>query len=189
MRARSGFVCPHAGWMRRRLRVRFVPEGTTFQEKPTRRDSRDPRCCRRWASQVHCQVQTDSARHARTFLRAAGAPVRTSLGGGYVLSGAVLGAEECKPIPKARIEFWLANPSGDYDDAHRATVSFSAREEGTASRAMCPSPTGAGRRTSTFGLGCVAMRSLLRNTTRSVLRRRRTSTWSSWRSEDALNVT
>jgi hypothetical protein len=27
------------------------------------------------------------------------------------------------------------------------------------------------------------------NTTRSVLRRRRTSTWSSWRSEDALNVT
>ena len=41
---------------------------------------------RRWASQVHRQVQTDSARHARTFLRAAGAPLRTSLGGGYVLS-------------------------------------------------------------------------------------------------------
>jgi protocatechuate 3,4-dioxygenase beta subunit len=51
-----------------------------------------------------------------------GAPVRTSVGSGYVLSGTVLAAEECKPIPNARIEFWLANPSGEYDDAHRATV-------------------------------------------------------------------
>jgi catechol 1,2-dioxygenase len=51
-----------------------------------------------------------------------GAPVRTSVGRGYVLSGAVLAAEECKPIPNARMEFWLANPRGDYDDAHRATV-------------------------------------------------------------------
>jgi catechol 1,2-dioxygenase len=51
-----------------------------------------------------------------------GAPVRTSVGSGYVLSGAVLAAAECKPIPNARIEFWLANPRGDYDDAHRATV-------------------------------------------------------------------
>jgi protocatechuate 3,4-dioxygenase beta subunit len=50
------------------------------------------------------------------------APVRTSVGSGYVLSGRVLKAEECKPIPNARIEFWLANPRGDYDDAHRATV-------------------------------------------------------------------
>jgi protocatechuate 3,4-dioxygenase beta subunit len=51
-----------------------------------------------------------------------GAPVRTRVGSGYELSGTVLAAEECKPIPKARIEFWLANPRGDYDDAHRATV-------------------------------------------------------------------
>src|SRR5215211_4586096 len=51
-----------------------------------------------------------------------GAPVRTSVGSGYVLSGAVLAADECKPIGNARIEFWLANPRGDYDDAHRATV-------------------------------------------------------------------
>jgi len=51
-----------------------------------------------------------------------GAPVRTSVGSGYVLSGTVLSAEECKPIRNARIEFWLANPSGEYDDAHRATV-------------------------------------------------------------------
>jgi catechol 1,2-dioxygenase len=51
-----------------------------------------------------------------------GAPVRTSVGSGYVLSGAVLAADDCKPIRNARIEFWLANPKGEYDDAHRATV-------------------------------------------------------------------
>jgi catechol 1,2-dioxygenase len=51
-----------------------------------------------------------------------GAPVRTSVGSGYVLSGRVLAAKECKPIPSARIEFWLANPRGEYDDAHRVTV-------------------------------------------------------------------
>ena len=51
-----------------------------------------------------------------------GAPIRTSVGSGYVLSGTVLAAEECKPIRDAPIEFWLANPRGDYDDAHRATV-------------------------------------------------------------------
>jgi catechol 1,2-dioxygenase len=58
-----------------------------------------------------------------------GAPVRTSVGSGYVLSGAVLATAECKPIPKAKIEFWLANPRGDYDDAHRATVFASERGE------------------------------------------------------------
>ena len=58
-----------------------------------------------------------------------GAPVRTSVGSGYALSGAVLAAKECKPIPNARIEFWLANPSGDYDDAHRATVLAGQRGE------------------------------------------------------------
>jgi protocatechuate 3,4-dioxygenase beta subunit len=51
-----------------------------------------------------------------------GAPVRTSVGSGYVLSGAVLAADDCKPIGNARIEFWLANSRGEYDDAHRATV-------------------------------------------------------------------
>jgi catechol 1,2-dioxygenase len=57
------------------------------------------------------------------------APVRTSVGSGYVLSGRVLAAAECKPIPNAHIEFWLANPRGDYDDAHRATVFAGERGE------------------------------------------------------------
>ncbi len=51
-----------------------------------------------------------------------GSPVRTSVGSGYVLSGAVLAADGCRPIGHARIEFWLANAEGEYDDAHRATV-------------------------------------------------------------------
>jgi catechol 1,2-dioxygenase len=58
-----------------------------------------------------------------------GAPVRTSVGSGYDLFGTVLAAQECKPIPNARMEFWLANPRGNYDDAHRATVFAGQRGE------------------------------------------------------------
>ena len=51
-----------------------------------------------------------------------GAPVRSKVGSGYVLRGVVRSAATCKPIARARIEFWLVNPRGEYDDAHRATV-------------------------------------------------------------------
>ena len=51
-----------------------------------------------------------------------GAPVRARVGTGYVLTGRVLAARSCRAIPRARIEFWLANADGEYDDAHRATV-------------------------------------------------------------------
>src|SRR5512135_2365254 len=50
------------------------------------------------------------------------APVRASVGKGYVLSGVVKSARDCAAIPGAKIEFWLAGPRGDYDDDHRATV-------------------------------------------------------------------
>jgi protocatechuate 3,4-dioxygenase beta subunit len=50
-----------------------------------------------------------------------GAPVRSKVGTGYVLRGRVL-TTGCRPIGRARIEFWLVNPRGRYDDAHRATV-------------------------------------------------------------------
>src|SRR5215208_468082 len=58
-----------------------------------------------------------------------GAPVRSSVGRGYSLSGTVLAAAECKRIPNARIEFWLANSRGDYDDAHQATLFAGERGE------------------------------------------------------------
>jgi protocatechuate 3,4-dioxygenase beta subunit len=52
-----------------------------------------------------------------------GAPVRSKVGtGGYVLRGRVLSLTACGPIARARIEFWLVNEQGEYDDAHRATV-------------------------------------------------------------------
>ena len=50
-----------------------------------------------------------------------GAPERTSVGQGYVLSGQVK-STTCRPIPGAQLEFWLAAPDGNYDDAHRATM-------------------------------------------------------------------
>ena len=51
-----------------------------------------------------------------------GAPVRSKVGSGYVLSGRVLAARTCRALRGARIEFWLVNPRGQYDDAHRATM-------------------------------------------------------------------
>jgi protocatechuate 3,4-dioxygenase beta subunit len=51
-----------------------------------------------------------------------GAPVRSRVGAGYLLRGRVLSAATCRPVRRARIEFWLVNAQGEYDDAHRATV-------------------------------------------------------------------
>ena len=51
-----------------------------------------------------------------------GAPERERVGSGYRLAGVVRSAQTCLPIPGARIEFWMAGPDGDYDDAYRATV-------------------------------------------------------------------
>lgn len=50
-----------------------------------------------------------------------GAPERTSVGQGYVLSG-VVRSTSCRPLAGAQLEFWLAGPDGNYDDAHRATL-------------------------------------------------------------------
>lgn len=50
------------------------------------------------------------------------APLRTSVGSGYVLAGTVRAAGNCRPIPVTQIELWLANPRGEYDDARRATM-------------------------------------------------------------------
>lgn len=51
------------------------------------------------------------------------APVRSKIGaGGYVFEGVVRSAAGCAGIPAARVELWLAGPSGGYDADHRATV-------------------------------------------------------------------
>ncbi len=51
-----------------------------------------------------------------------GAPARSKVGEGYFLRGMVKSSEDCRSIPGAQIEFWLAGPNGQYDEAHRATV-------------------------------------------------------------------
>lgn len=51
-----------------------------------------------------------------------GAPVRARVDSGYVLTGTVRASPSCRPIPRARLEFFLTNPRGEYDDAHRASL-------------------------------------------------------------------
>jgi protocatechuate 3,4-dioxygenase beta subunit len=56
------------------------------------------------------------------------APLRNSIGKGYVLLGQVKSAADCSPIPEARIETWSTGPDGRYDERWRATLF--AREDG-----------------------------------------------------------
>ena len=51
-----------------------------------------------------------------------GAPVRQSVGKGYVLTGMVKSSKDCSAVPDAMIELWLAGPDGRYGDAYRATI-------------------------------------------------------------------
>ena len=50
------------------------------------------------------------------------APVRSSVGTGYVLSGVVRSKRGCVPLARARIELWLAGPAGEYGPRWRATA-------------------------------------------------------------------
>ncbi len=50
------------------------------------------------------------------------APERSSIGKGYILSGTVRSAGDCRPLHNVRIEIWQVGPDGSYGDAHRATL-------------------------------------------------------------------
>ncbi len=50
------------------------------------------------------------------------APVRSTVGKGYVLRGTVRSSKTCLPVSGAQIEFWLVGPDEKYDDSRRATV-------------------------------------------------------------------
>jgi len=54
------------------------------------------------------------------------APVRTSTGSGLVVRGRLLGAPDCRPLSRGRIEWWQTGPGGRYDEAHRGTQKVSA---------------------------------------------------------------
>ena len=45
---------------------------------------------------------------------------RASTGRGLVITGTVRSVSGCAPLAAAQIEWWSANPSGQYDDDHRA---------------------------------------------------------------------
>lgn len=52
----------------------------------------------------------------------ANAPIRNSIGTGYLLLGEVKSAANCAPIAGAKIEIWMTGPNGRYDDRWRATL-------------------------------------------------------------------
>jgi len=51
-----------------------------------------------------------------------GAPLREGTGSGLAVSGNVKAAPACSPIKGARVEWWQANPRGNYDDDHRGSL-------------------------------------------------------------------
>ena len=51
----------------------------------------------------------------------AGAPERSKTGDGLTVQGSVRSTRDCKALPGAKLEWWSANPRGDYDEGHRAT--------------------------------------------------------------------
>lgn len=55
-----------------------------------------------------------------------GAPERESTGRGLTVTGRLLGAPDCRPLSGGHIEWWHADPSGTYDDAHRASMKVNA---------------------------------------------------------------
>ena len=51
-----------------------------------------------------------------------GAPLRSVVGQGHVLTGTVKAAADCSPVQAALIELWMTGPDGWYDDAYRAAI-------------------------------------------------------------------
>jgi protocatechuate 3,4-dioxygenase beta subunit len=49
-------------------------------------------------------------------------PLRSKTGTGHVLTGVVIASVTCRPIPRARVEFWQSDRRGLYVPALSATV-------------------------------------------------------------------
>lgn len=71
-----------------------------------------------WAGEAVCRP---TASDSEGPFYTPSAPQRSSIGRGLVVTGVVRTAGSCAPVPQARIEWWQANPQGQYDDSHRAT--------------------------------------------------------------------
>ena len=66
-------------------------------------------------------MRADTGRRARPVRRAGRASPREGRNG-HVLRGYVRAAGTCRAIRRARVEFWLAGPQGEYGDRWRATL-------------------------------------------------------------------
>lgn len=53
------------------------------------------------------------------------ATIRNRVGTGYLLQGTIKSANDCGPVPGARVELWMTGPQGRYGEEWRATL-FSA---------------------------------------------------------------
>ena len=71
------------------------------------------------AAQYKCQPTEED--EMGPFYRV-GAPLRSVIGKGYVLTGNVKSATDCTSIPSVLIELWQTGPDGRYDDQHRAAI-------------------------------------------------------------------
>jgi protocatechuate 3,4-dioxygenase beta subunit len=49
-------------------------------------------------------------------------PRREATGNGLLVSGVVRSGVTCAALTDARVEWWQANPRGEYDDAHRGSL-------------------------------------------------------------------
>ena len=91
------------------LAVTACAPAQTATSSPAPLDLTPPRTCTPTRADVPANYKAD-------------APVRNKIGaGGYVIEGIVMRLD-CTPVSDARIEFWLVNQDGNYDDDHRATV-------------------------------------------------------------------
>jgi protocatechuate 3,4-dioxygenase beta subunit len=85
-----------------------------------------------WALEMACTLSDATAESGFKCLPTAedemgplykpGAPVRQSVGSGYLLMGEVKSAADCQPVSGAKIEIWMAGPGGLYGDNWRATL-------------------------------------------------------------------
>lgn len=50
------------------------------------------------------------------------APLRDTTGTGLTVKGRVLSYPDCRPVPKAMLEYWHTKPDGAYNDAYRAIL-------------------------------------------------------------------
>jgi len=75
-----------------------------------------------WSGIALAQPCTPSRPDAEGPFYKPNAPTRTSIGRGLLIKGTVRSARGCGSVEGARLEWWQANASGQYDDDQRATM-------------------------------------------------------------------